>query len=83
MVGSDLLRSTFALGLCPFQTSGQRFWSLSPASWRPPHGVEEKHLLLVVLAPVTAKHSGRVFVLVEDFAVDGPDDTVTKTTGDT
>lgn len=37
--------------------------------------------LLVVLAPVTPKHSSRMFVLMEDFAIDGPDDTVTKMTG--
>ena len=36
-------------------------------------------VLLVVLAPVTSKHSSRVFVLMEDFTIDGPDDTVDKT----
>lgn len=36
-------------------------------------------ILLVVLAPVTTKHSSRMFVLMEDFTIDGPDDTVVKT----
>lgn len=35
---------------------------------------------LVVLAPVTPKYSSRMFVLVEDFAIDGPDDTVIRMT---
>lgn len=44
----------------------------------------EKHgrwikILLVVLAPVTTKHSSGMFVLMEDFTIDGPDDTVVKT----
>lgn len=39
-----------------------------------------ERLSLVVLAPVTAKYSGRMFVLVEDFAIDGPDDAVIKMT---
>lgn len=33
-------------------------------------------VLLVVLAPVTAKHSCRMFVFVEDFTINGPNDTV-------
>ena len=36
-------------------------------------------VLLVVLAPVTPKHRSRMFVLMEDFTIDGPDDTVFKT----
>lgn len=35
-------------------------------------------ILLVVLAPVTSKHSSRMFVLMEDFTIDGPDDTVVR-----
>lgn len=35
-------------------------------------------VLLVVLAPVTAKYSSRVFVLVEDFTIHVSDDTVIK-----
>lgn len=31
---------------------------------------------LVVLAPVTAEDSGRMFVLMKDFTIDRPDDTV-------
>lgn len=37
-------------------------------------------VLLVVLAPVAAEHSGGVFVLVQGFTVDGPDDAVATTT---
>lgn len=37
-------------------------------------------VLLVVLAPVAAEHSSGVFVLVQDFTVDGPDDAVATTT---
>lgn len=36
-------------------------------------------VLLVVLAPVTSEHSSRMFVLVEDFTIDGPDDAVVRT----
>lgn len=36
-------------------------------------------VLLVVLAPVTSEYSSRMFVLMEDFTIDGPDDTVVKT----
>lgn len=33
---------------------------------------------LVVLAPVTAKHGGRVLVLVQHFPIQGPDDAETE-----
>ncbi len=33
-------------------------------------------VLLVVLAPVAAKHSSRMFVLMEDFTINGPNDAV-------
>lgn len=36
-------------------------------------------VLLVVLAPVTSKHSSGMLVLMEDFTIDGPDDTVGQT----
>lgn len=36
-------------------------------------------VLLVVLAPVTSKYSSRMFVLVENFTINGPDDTVVST----
>lgn len=35
-------------------------------------------IVLVVLAPVAAEHGGRVFVLVQDLPVDGPDDAASE-----
>lgn len=36
-------------------------------------------VLLVVLAPVTSKYRSGMFVLVENFTINGPDDTVVST----